>query len=221
STFGLLLLLCGSRILLPGAAAAGVWPALAVGCVWAGGFFGRLTLQVHGVVYLFLATVSTGALARAAAVLLGADATVNAEWAVWTGAATALVCCVLAARGDSRPARISCLAVAGILVWLAAGIAASGLVAGYHAVMGPAASHAYCATLRTTVLAGASLLLAWAGARWNNLEFSRLIYPVMALGAYRLLMEDMHQERKAALFLSLLVYGAALTVLPRISRKSV
>jgi hypothetical protein len=28
----------------------------------------------------------------------------------------------------------------------------------------------------------------------------------------------MHQERKAALFLSLLVYGAALTALPRLNR---
>ena len=46
----------------------------------------------------------------------------------------------------------------------------------------------------------------------------RLIYPAMAIGAYRLVMEDLHQERKAALLLSLLMYGAALMALPRFKR---
>jgi len=85
-------------------------------------------------------------------------------------------------------------------------------------VFGEAASHAYCATLRTTVVAVAALLLAWAGSRWDNLELSRLIYPAMALGAYRLLTDDLHQDRKAALFLSLLVYGSALIALPRLKK---
>ena len=38
----------------------------------------------------------------------------------------------------------------------------------------------------------------------------------MIAGAYRLVMEDLHQDRKAALFLSLLLYGAALMLLPRL-----
>jgi hypothetical protein len=87
-------------------------------------------------------------------------------------------------------------------VWLTAGIAAGALGA----------------TLRTGVLAATALLLAWAGSRWNRLELSRLIYPVMIAGAYRLVMEDLHQDRKAALFLSLLLYGAALMLLPRLHR---
>ena len=100
----------------------------------------------------------------------------------------------------------------------AAGIAAGALTAAYHALYGAGASHAYCATLHTGVLAGAALLLAWAGSRWNRLELSRLIYPVMIAGAYRLVVEDLHQDRTAALFLSLLLYGAALMALPRLHR---
>jgi hypothetical protein len=107
------------------------------------------------------------------------------------------------------------LVLAGALTWLAAGIAAGALTTAYHAQFGAGASHAYCATLHTGVLAAAALLLAWAGSRWNRLELSRLIYPVMIAGAYRLVMEDLHQDRKAALFLSLLLYGAALMALPR------
>jgi hypothetical protein len=38
----------------------------------------------------------------------------------------------------------------------------------------------------------------------------------MALGAYRLVAQDLRQDHTAALFLSLLVYGAALVALPRL-----
>ena len=41
---------------------------------------------------------------------------------------------------------------------------------------------------------------------------------MMLLGAYRLLVLDLHQDRKAALFLSLLVYGGALMLLPLLAR---
>ena len=67
----------------------------------------------------------------------------------------------------------------------------------------------------------AALALAWSGSRWNRPELSRLIYPVMLLGGYRLLAADLHQDRKAALFLSLLVYGAALAALPKLKRAGV
>jgi hypothetical protein len=221
STFGILLALAANRILLSGGVASDVWLALAIGCVWAGGFFGRLTLQVHGAVYLLLALVSSGALQQAGAFLLGA-----ATWpgqkpaAIGAGALAAAFCYLLATR-HRRAERGAWslqalrLVLAGALTWLAAGIAAGALTTAYHAQFGAGASHAYCATLHTGVLAAAALLLAWAGSRWNRLELSRLIYPVMIAGAYRLVVEDLHQDRKAALFLSLLLYGAALMALPR------
>jgi hypothetical protein len=43
----------------------------------------------------------------------------------------------------------------------------------------------------------------------------------MLLGAYRLVAVDMHQDRKVALFLSLLLYGAALMAIPRLRRAQV
>jgi hypothetical protein len=42
------------------------------------------------------------------------------------------------------------------------------------------------------------------------------MYPAMLLGAYRLIAEDLYQDRKVALFFSLLVYGAALMALPKL-----
>ena len=211
STFGILLVLAGSRILLSGATAVAVWSLLAIACMWAGSF----TLQIHGGIYLVLALASSGVLNEAAGFVLGS--------AVWpgdhamflaAGAAVALICYILADRHSA----FFRLALAALPAWLLAGIAAGLLTSLYHMAFGASASQDYCATIRTFVLAAASLALAWAGPRWKLTEISRLIYPAMLLGAYRLLMVDLRQEHKPALVLSLLVYGTALIALPKFNR---
>jgi hypothetical protein len=216
STFAILLTVAGSRILLSGIAAAAVWSLLAIAGLWGGSFFGRLTLQVHGAIYLLLGLVSSGALAQTAGYLLGnASMAHDGQVALWTGILAAAICYRVGARSKvaGLPLR---LVLAGTLVWLSAGIAGGALTAAYLWLFGDLASHAYCATLRTAVLAAAALLLAWAGARWDKLELSRLIYPAMLLGAYRLIAVDLHGDRNPALFLSLLLYGSALITLPKI-----
>jgi hypothetical protein len=224
STFGIVLAVVGSRILLSGAAAAWLWFVLAVGCIWAGGWFGRMTLQVHGAIYLVLALAASGAAEEAASQLLGA-----ALWpgdhqaALWTtlAATAAAYLLVVHYSADGSPGwkvLTFRIAVAACFGWIAAGIVAGALTGVYHLIFGAAASHAYCATLRTGVLAGLSVLLAWVGPRWNRSELSRLIYPVMFLGGYRLVAQDLHEGHKGALFLSLLLYGAVLTALPRLKR---
>ena len=226
STFGILLALAGSRILLTGPTAAWVWSVLAIACIWAGGSFGRLTLLMHGGIYLLLALATSGAFQETAGLLLGA-----ASWpgerqmALWSGlAATAAAYALIMYYGpEDRPSRnmqVFRIAVAASFVWMAAGIAAGLLTAAYHVVLGAGASLAYRAALRTGVLAGLSLLLAWAGPRWNRPELSLLVYPAMVLGGYRLLVQDLHQGHNGALFFSLLLYGAVLTALPRLKRSA-
>jgi len=211
STFGILLVIAGSRILVSGMAASVVWNALAIAAIWAGGRFGRLTLQVHGGVYLMLGLAGSGALVQAAALLLGTWSWSGAEaWPVWAGAVGAVVCCAIGSQ-----ARWLQIATAAVSLWLGAGVTAGLLTFAYHVIFGLAASHSYCATLRTAVIAAAALGVARAG-KWTP-----LIYPLMLLGAWRLAMVDMHQERKAALFLSLLIYGATLMLLPRMRRADV
>jgi hypothetical protein len=223
STFGILLVLAGSRILLRHGGADILWPALAVACVWAGGFSGRLTLLVHGTIYLLLALSTSGALLQAADFVVASGSWPGAgDAALLVGSGAAGVCYLLAVRLAKGRTEWNFqalrLALMGTFAWLAAGVAAGVLTALYHRICGELASHAYCATLRTAVVAFAALLLAWLGSRWNNLEFSRLIYPAMLLGAYRLIMLDLHQDRTPALFLSLLIYGGALIALPRLKR---
>ena len=207
STFGILLMLAGSRIVLSGVAASAVWSVLAVACVWAGGHLGRLTMQLHGGIYLLLALAGSGALQQAGEALLGGGGVAAAALA---SAPATILCFWFARRSSSTIFRV---ALAACVAWLAAGITAGGITAGYHAVFGANATHAYCAMMRTGTLAATALTLARFG-------LIRLGYPAMLLGAWRLAMVDLHQEQKMALILSLLVYGAALMVMPRMGRRA-
>jgi hypothetical protein len=224
STFGILLTVAGSRILLSGAAAVVVWSVLAVAAIFVGGVFLRLTLKVHGIIFLLLALFASSALEQAAGLLLGERTWPGgAPWAIWSGALVASLCYALGTRHaaavtPSWSSRALRVLVAGISVLLVAGIAAGLLTYEYHAIFGAESTHAYCATLRTFVLSAAALLLAWGAGRWDRPEFGRLVYPVMALGAYRMIGVDLHQDRTAALFLSLLLYGGALILLPKLIR---
>jgi hypothetical protein len=213
STFGILLALAGSRILLSGDPAAALWGALSVACIAAGALLGSVTLQFHGAAYLLAGLLSAGALQHAADLLLGKGLwPVEGAVALWLGAAIAALGYAL----SDRAAAVLRLAFAAVCLSLAAGIGAGLLTAAYHAWFGAGASHAYCATLRTGILAGSAVALTWCGAHWNRPELSRLMYPAMLLGAYRLIAEDLYQDRKIALFFSLVAYGAALIVLPKL-----
>jgi len=222
STFGILLTLAGTRILLSSGAVAWVWFVLAIVCVWVGGSFGRLTLQAHGAIYLLLALTASGTVQDATNLLMG-----SASWpgerqvVLWAGLAANAAAYLLAvhysaASPASRSANVVRIAIAAGFAWQASGTAAGILTGAFHLVLGPGASHAYCATLRTSVLAGLSLLLAWVSSRWRRRELSYLIYPVMFLGGYRLVMQDLQQGHTGALFFSLLLYGTVLIALPRL-----
>jgi hypothetical protein len=224
TTFGILLVLVGCRILLSNSAAAVAWFLLALACIGVGGLWNRLTLEIHGGVYLLLALLLSGALRQSARFLLGADLWPDSiSLALWAGAGFAGASYLLARR-YSRPMeggwmlRVFRVVMAAALVWLVAGLAAGSLTGIYHGLFAVAAGDPYCATLRTGAVVGVTLLLAAIGSRPNFRDFAQLVYPLMLLGGYRLLSDDLRQDRKAALFLSLLVYGATLIALPRLRR---
>jgi hypothetical protein len=207
STFGILLLLTGSRALLAGMVACSLWCVLAMGCIWAGVRFGRMTLQVHGGIYLLLALAGSGALTQVAAIALGSGTWPAGTPLVLAGGTVSAGLCYWMASRVGECEQVFRQALAAAFVWLLAGLATGAL-----------AADAYGNTLRTCSLAFLSLLLAWAGGRWSRAELSRLIYPAMILGAYRLIAVDFNQNRKLPLFLSLLAYGGTLMALPRLTR---
>lgn len=224
STFGILLVLVGCRILWSGGAAEIIWSILALACIAAGGRWSRFTLEIHGGIYLLLALVFSGALRQAAGFLLDANLwSESSHAALWIGVGVTGACYLLAACSapflslgwNFRAMRI---ALAGILVWEVLGLTAVGLTGIYRELFGVEGTDPFCITLRTAVVTCAAVLLALAGTRPNLRDLAQMVYPLMLLGAYRLIAHDMHHERKAALVLSLLLYGAALMAIPRLRR---
>lgn len=227
STFGILLVLLGGRILLGAPAEAILWSLLAIASIGAGAIWSRLTLEIHGGIYLALALVLLGAFRQSAGFLLGADVWPGPNpTSLWSGIAVAGASYLLALKttpssdGNWNFHAVR-LTLAALLTWVATGLLAGLLTGVCHAFFDAAAGDPYCATLRTATLTGASLLLAWAGAHRKFTHLAPLVYPLMLLGAYRLLAVDMHQDRKIVLFLSLLLYGAALMAIPRLARPRV
>jgi hypothetical protein len=129
----------------------------------------------------------------------------------------AIVCYALtwrATQSEGWADRWASLLVAGNLAWLGAGLSISGLAWLWTLAGKGGVPHG---ALRTAVLTTLSVAAGWAGSRWSKTELKWLVYPLMAVAAYTLLSRDLGGERTGTLFVSLLFYGSALVVLPKVS----
>ena len=100
--------------------------------------------------------------------------------------------------------------------WCAAGLGAAAAAAACSAALGEVRAAAICSTLRTAVLTSLAVAGAAIGKRWRRQELIWLAYPLMVFTAYKLLAQDFQESHKLGLFASLLLYGSALVILPRI-----
>ena len=218
STAGGVLVLLESSLLLGAGGRALAWSALGLAGVWLGRGLDRMTLRAHGVVFLCAAVVSSGAVGTATRDLLGPPRVELLEVFGWLSAAAALACYrVLAAdRAVNGWKRVPHAVAAALSAWLVAGI----LVAEAAQLLSLATQPAALATLRSGAIAVLAVGLAAAGRRYGLVELGWLVYPLLALGGLKLLAEDLPAGRAAALFLSFVVYGAALIAAPRLLRRS-
>jgi hypothetical protein len=74
------------------------------------------------------------------------------------------------------------------------------------------------AVVRTAILAALAIGLALAARRWAWPELGWLVYPLVALGGVKLILQDLRVGRPATLVLSLALYGAVLVLAPRLLR---
>jgi hypothetical protein len=223
STFGLLLLLAGIYLPFP---RLGFWIlscACAVACCWAARLFALPTLGLHGAFYLSLGSAFAGATTRPLAVLfsigsgpptllpsIGVLLAVIPSWVAVSQTSPS-------AHGYRRN-QISSLVLAAHGVWITAGLAINALIALWSRSAGGASSGIPMDTLGTVVLMSFALALAWAGARWRKTELVWVLYGLMMLGAYKLATRDFVDEHNSAMVVSLLCYGGALVILPRLLR---
>jgi hypothetical protein len=225
TTFAGLLTLAGVWLVFAPSPRAVVWAAAGTCAAWLGGRFRRITLGVHGVVYLVMASAAAGLLRSAADGLLAAG---TGPWrdvtplGVAVGGVSVLAYIVLARtrRPEAWNALLPRIGVAALVAVVAGGLVARGLARLLANAPGDSADPAFLATSRTAALAGLAVLLAWGGRRFGRPELTWLVYPFLAAGGLRLLLEDLPQGRALTLFISFALYGGALFTTPRLIRSA-
>jgi hypothetical protein len=225
STFGLSLVLAGTFLPFSGSGFWALWCGCAIVCCWAAMGARRPTLGLHGAIYLTLGAVVSGAAGQALSALFGGDSA-PFQWLVSVGvlAAATLSCAAIAMSWPGDVARwrkqLSLFAISANVAWILAGIAAHMFILVWLAAGAGQASRIPADTLGTIVLTTFSVALAWASTHWHKRELVWLVYGFMGLGAWKLAMRDFVNERDLALVISLLFYGGALILLPRMLRKA-
>jgi hypothetical protein len=201
----------------------GLWLSVLTGVLaWTGARRMQPELLAHGAVCAVAAGLAIGLPAVAAggwlAPLSSWPALPAAAWTLMAAATIALFGPRLAAGhpGDVVTAGAR-LVVATVLV-ATAGTAA--LVALGSSLVPALPAPGPVAALRTVVLAAAALAVTAAGRFHRGRALGRLTYPLLVLGAAKILADDLRHSGPLLLFVALGVYGLALILSARLRRTS-
>lgn len=223
SSLALVLVLAGLVLDLPGPWLGAVSASFAVLAAWGWMRFGRPDLLVHSGAYVIGAAVATGGLSYAGWALLASPE----RWelpglpAVGVAVAAALAAWFAAGRPHPEggiPASVLRFALALVFVWLASGCVSGYLASLLAAPAGAAVDLGVLATVRTGVLAGATLCVAAVARRAKFREWTWLVYPMLVFTGLKMVAQDFNYSRPATLFIALALFGVALIVAPRLKR---
>lgn len=223
---GFALTLAGIHLLGRGPVALGAWCVLGVAGAVLGTRFRRVTLHYHGAAYLAAAAFVSELVGTAVGLFaLPADTT----WptlrypALFVLLAAVVAYVVLAGTpvDPRRPkaSRIPRLAVALVGVLGCGSVLISVAVAAFGNAP-PAASAAAVAATRTVVLSMSAIALAALANRVGALELKWIVYPVLALCALKLLIEDLNHSTPTALFIAFGAFGLSLIVSQHVLRRA-
>ena len=225
TSLAVVLVLVGVTTLLQGAAVTGVLAALAVIFSVAWSRIGRLFLLLHAAVYLLAAAFACGAVAYdLREVIAGA----GPPWPQPTPAMiVVLIASALSAWFASREPEgdgSSYASLPRFVIVLMLVLSAGGTLIGAVApVVGRQADGSMdagiMATLRTSVLAIAALVVAWIGRHARFREWGWLVYPLLVGIGLKMAAQDFMHSRPATLFVALALYGVALIMAPRMRRR--
>lgn len=176
-------------------------------------------LEIHALAYLGMGLLEAGGLGGAARALYAPDLGRVAGSFAWLTAALMAVAgyLILAAGQEVRRLEelVARTALAALGGWSSAGLLAVGL-----AVATGARDVGHMTAAGTGAMAVVTVALAWGAGRGRLRELGWLVYPFLVLGGAKLLVEDLRRGRPATLFVSLVFYGYALIVAPRMAKRS-
>jgi hypothetical protein len=224
TTLALVLVLAGCTLVLHAPWLGVAFALLGVLGVGLWSRYGRLYLLLHGAAYLVAAGITSGALGYATRALLSGPA---GPWAASTaGMIVVLVAGALSARFTAvRPSPEGGAFASGLrlvivvqLVWIGSGCVTGWLAPVAAGLPDRSVDPGALATVRTVVLATATLLGAWLGRHARFREWAWLVYPLLVATGIKMIAQDFKDSRPATLFVALAVFGVALIVAPRLRR---
>jgi hypothetical protein len=215
---GLLLLLVAVAGLATGVARDLSFTALAVACAWLGARAVHPVFAAHSAAYALAAAVTSGLVACSLAIWCATpDAWPAFPLAGWIVLVAALPGGLIARRAASpaleRAASLSRLVLACVLVLALGSLMV--LLAG-PILAGTPPDPGRLATLKTIVLAGASVALALVARLPSGGELGWLTMPALLAGGLKFVLEDFRVSKASMLFVALAVYGTALILTARI-----
>jgi hypothetical protein len=183
-------------------------------------------LYLHGTVYVFAAIVRSGLLATTTGGFIG-PLLPTAEWAAVPILSTLAVTISYPwlPRPEGRAVDVFLgrrgVELLAFVAILALGIAAVALITRWLPL--PEAEDAYrgaLATVRTAVLALSAAALAAGSRRARYHYMAWPVYMLLALGALKIVLEDIRAGGSAIMFLAFGLYGSVLILAPRLLRKA-
>ncbi|HET7204795.1 MAG TPA: hypothetical protein VFI92_15650 [Steroidobacteraceae bacterium] len=224
TSLALVFTLAGTTLELPAVALAVVFSVFAAVAAGAWSRYGRLYMLLHAAAYVVVAGVASGALIYAARALAASPAGPWAlpEVAILVVTVAAAVCAWLAARRPDPDggvlAKALRLVIAVVVVVVASGVLTGYVAAAAAGLPDGTVNVGVLATVRTGVLAAATLFVAWLGSHASYREWAWLVYPMLIAIGLKMVAQDFKHSRPATLFIALAFYGAALILAPRLKR---
>ena len=211
------LFLAGSWLLTPPFWLAACLVAASLACTILGVHLGRLTLLLHGLLYVIAAAAAAGLPAYIFSSLAGASP-LEPAWSVSLVAACTVVCYLAGRRSEAGgsierllqllPAVLAACAIAALLVQGMLGLVSLGVV--------PGAPH--IAFIRTLAACALALALAFSGSRWQRAELNWIAYAMLVFVAAKLLYEDLRHGQLEFIAASIFVFAVTLIAVPRLVR---
>jgi hypothetical protein len=220
TSLALVLTLVAGRLLLADASYALALSAAAIGAAGIGRLTRSAVLRLHAASALAVAAMSSRVLTLIGHVWLSPVS----DWpavtpAAWGVIAATLVCFTFWWTHEKE---VSAGFVSGVRTALGA-LMVAGLGTFVVISIGRFLEEAMPAPgtatmLKSVVLAGSTVFLAWTRNLPELAELSRLTYPVLVAGGLKILLRDLPSARPAVLFVVLALYGVSLIVTPTVLR---
>lgn len=217
STWGAGLFCAGSVMVMPQLALALCLSLGAIVATVLGVRTTHLALEFHGLFFLTAAAWVAGLLGYGGRALAGAFPAVPSG-IVWIVAVAAVLCYFIdrSGRGETWSDRLLQLLAAILAVSAVATFLVSALV--WLAARGVAPATHYVAVIRTLITCALALALSFTGSRWQRIELVWMAYGALALVTAKLLFEDLQHGHPGSIAISLVLYAAALILVPRVAR---